>query len=133
MDEKHMLWLIIAFILGFFLKHITQNLVCKNVCPLVEGTTEADRRAAAERWMAGIEDEDEDEATRPLADRGSRVVTAWDREMDTRAAEEAAAAAERQAAAVRYRRWHMRHGNRTPEYESEILAQNIIDNNNSVP
>ena len=37
MDEKHMIWLIIAFIIGFFSKHIIQNLVCKNLCPLVEG------------------------------------------------------------------------------------------------
>jgi len=67
MDEKHMLWLIIAFILGFFLKHITQNLVCKNVCPLVEGTTEADRRVAAYTKLQkdeGIADEDES----PLVD-----------------------------------------------------------------
>ena len=37
MEETHFLWLIIAFILGFFSKHIIQNLVCKNACSLVEG------------------------------------------------------------------------------------------------
>ena len=50
MDEKHMIWLIIACLIGFFMKFITLNLVCKNVCPLVEGDTEADQLADYEEY-----------------------------------------------------------------------------------
>jgi len=38
MDKKRLLWILIAFLIGFFLKFIIENLVCQNMCPLVEGT-----------------------------------------------------------------------------------------------
>jgi hypothetical protein len=57
MDEKHMIWLIIAFIIGFFLKYIIENLVCKNVCPLVEGIPEAEEQQAGYEEYEDMEKE----------------------------------------------------------------------------
>jgi len=42
MNEDDLIWIVIALLIGFFSKHIIENLVCKNVCPLVEGVIGGD-------------------------------------------------------------------------------------------
>ena len=42
-------------LIGFFLKFIVENLVCQNVCQLVEGLPEEEIRAAEERRAAAAE------------------------------------------------------------------------------
>ena len=54
MDDKLMLWLLIAFIIGLFIKYIIEDMVCKDMCPLVEGGMFDKVAVAGNNFVGGV-------------------------------------------------------------------------------
>ena len=73
-----MIWLIIALLIGFFSKHIIQNLVCKNACSLVEGSIGRWGARHPLSWRTGVEGDENVYSSANEACNASRWARRWE-------------------------------------------------------